>query len=102
MTARSTPGSCPRYSMLIEWSDRDNCYVVSFPEWEAFGWHGHTDGKTYQEAARKGAAMLDAYLAWGQEEGKLPAAALFDTHFYADDEEDAPRDAASTTASTGS
>ena len=103
MTGKSESGHHPRYSMLIEWSDRDNCYVVSFPEWEAFGWRGHTDGKTYQEAAKKGAAMLDAYIAWGEEEGKCPDPALFDTHFYADDdEEDTPRDQASASASSAS
>lgn len=26
-----------RYSMLIEWSNLDNTYVVSFPEWERAG-----------------------------------------------------------------
>src|SRR5579884_1784902 len=105
MTGKNEPGSRPRYSMLIEWSDRDNCYVVSFPEWEAFGWHGHTDGKTYQEAAKKGAEMLDAYITWGQEDGNLPNPALFDTHFYADNDdnnEDMSADQASAAASSSS
>ncbi len=90
MAKRKAEGNAetrPRYSMLIEWSDRDNAYVVSFPEWEAAGWQGHTDGKTYQEAARKGAALLESYIMWGQQNGKLPEPALFDTRFYTDEDE---------------
>jgi antitoxin HicB len=36
------------YSMIIEWSDEDQTFVVSFPEW---GTHTHTHGATYEEAA---------------------------------------------------
>jgi predicted RNase H-like HicB family nuclease len=103
-TTRAAKGdaeSRPRYSMLIEWSDRDNTYVVSFPEWEAAGWRGHTDGKTYQEAAKKGAALLESYIMWGQQDGKLPKPALFDTHFYTDDDED-EAEGADTTATAQS
>lgn len=47
-----------RYSMLIEWSDADQAYVVSFPEWEAVGLIGHTHGDTYAEAVLNGEDML--------------------------------------------
>jgi predicted RNase H-like HicB family nuclease len=36
--------------MLIEWSEEDQAYVVSFPEWEAAGLIGHTHGDTSAEA----------------------------------------------------
>lgn len=105
MTAKSAgknqAESRPRYSMLIEWSDRDNCYVVSFPEWEAAGWQGHTDGKTYQEAAKKGAELLESYVMWGQQEGRLPQPTLFDTHFYTDEDEDETDEANATAAGKG-
>src|SRR5260370_30195887 len=32
----------PRYSMAIQWSDEDEAYIVSLPEWEAHGLIGHT------------------------------------------------------------
>jgi predicted RNase H-like HicB family nuclease len=46
------------YSMRIEWSDEDQAYVVSFPEWEAEGLIGHTHGHTYAEAVTAGEEML--------------------------------------------
>ncbi len=69
--------------MLIAWSNMDQQYVVTFPEWEAAGWHGHTGGKTYAEAAKKGALLLESYVMWRQQDGEpLPEVALFDTGFY--------------------
>lgn len=46
------------YSMLIEWSDEDQAYIVSFPEWEAAGLIGHTHGVTYTEAVQQAEDML--------------------------------------------
>jgi predicted RNase H-like HicB family nuclease len=46
------------YSMRIEWSDEDQAYIVSFPEWEADGLIGHTHGATYAEAVKAGEEML--------------------------------------------
>jgi predicted RNase H-like HicB family nuclease len=48
----------PRYSMVIQWSDEDGVYVVSFPEWEAAGHIAHTHGATYEEAVRNGQEAL--------------------------------------------
>jgi antitoxin HicB len=45
----------PRYSMIIEWSDEDQVYVVSLPEW---GPYVKTHGETYAEAVRKGQEAL--------------------------------------------
>ncbi len=45
----------PRYSMLIRWSDEDQTYVVTLPE---FG-NCHTHGSTYTEAAKNGEEVLD-------------------------------------------
>lgn len=59
----------PHYSMLIEWSDEDQAYVVSFPEWEAAGLIGHTHGDTYAEAVSKGEEMLRFLIASAQAEG---------------------------------
>lgn len=32
------------YSIIIQWSDEDRCFVVSLPEWGKFC---HTHGDTY-------------------------------------------------------
>jgi predicted RNase H-like HicB family nuclease len=56
----------PRYSMLIRWSDEDQLFIVSLPE---FGPYANTHGETYEEAARMGLealeTLVDAYQANG-------------------------------------
>jgi predicted RNase H-like HicB family nuclease len=63
------------YSMVIQWSDEDQVFVVSLPE---FGPHCKTHGSTYEEAAKMGQecleGLIDAYQAWGH---KLPEPAKF-------------------------
>jgi predicted RNase H-like HicB family nuclease len=59
------------FSMVIEWSDEDQAYIVSFPEWEAAGNIGHTHGDTYEEAVVKGHDMLDFMIQGAQEENEL-------------------------------
>ncbi len=46
-----------RYSMVIEWSDEDDAYIVTVPELPGC----HTHGSTYEEAARQG---HDAIISW--------------------------------------
>lgn len=45
-----------RYSILIQWSDEDQCYIVSFPE---FGKYAKTDGDTYEEAIKNAQEVLE-------------------------------------------
>jgi predicted RNase H-like HicB family nuclease len=51
---------------LIQWSDEDQTYVVSLPE---FGPYAHTHGDTYQKAVRQGCdcleSLIDAFKAEG-------------------------------------
>ena len=72
-----------KYSMLIQWSDEDQVFIVSLPE---FGPHCKTHGSTYEETAKMGQECLetivDAYQHWGT---PLPEPAK-----YADSESDAP------------
>ena len=35
-----------RYLLVIQWSNEDQVYIVSFPEWKADGLIGHTHGDT--------------------------------------------------------
>ncbi|HEX9413699.1 MAG TPA: type II toxin-antitoxin system HicB family antitoxin [Ktedonobacterales bacterium] len=58
------------YSMLIEWSDKDQAYIVSFPEWEQAGHTAHIHGDTYAEAVEKGQDLLAFLVESAQEEGE--------------------------------
>jgi len=51
--------AAPHYSMLLQWDPEDRIYVVSVPELP--GLHAH--GATYEEAARKGAAFIEEWVA---------------------------------------
>ncbi|WP_017296307.1 type II toxin-antitoxin system HicB family antitoxin [Geminocystis herdmanii] len=44
------------YTMLIQWSEEDQCFVVSLPEWGEFC---HTHGDTYEEGVKNGKELLD-------------------------------------------
>jgi predicted RNase H-like HicB family nuclease len=60
------------YSLVIQWSDDDQLYVVSFPEWEATGRYMlSAHGKTYAEAAQSGQDVLEEMLALAAERGWL-------------------------------
>ncbi len=43
------------YSILIQWSDEDECYVASLPE---FGAYASTHGATYEEALHNASEAL--------------------------------------------
>lgn len=45
-----------RYSILIQWSDEDQCYIVSLPE---FGKYARTHGDTYEEAIKNAQEVLE-------------------------------------------
>ncbi len=57
------------YSMLIQWSDEDQTYVVTLPEWEAAGHACRTHGDTYADAAAKGEEMLAFVLDAARKDG---------------------------------
>lgn len=46
----------PHYTVIIQWSDEDQCYVVSLPEW---GSGAKTHGATYEQAARNAHDVLE-------------------------------------------
>lgn len=64
-----------RYSMIIQWSKKDNCFVVTLPEWGSLC---QTYGDTYEEALKNAKEvlqlMIDSSLA---EETSLPEADVF-------------------------
>ena len=55
------------YSILIQWSDEDQCFVVSLPEWGEFC---HTHGDTYEEALKNATEVLELLIDSSVEEGK--------------------------------
>jgi predicted RNase H-like HicB family nuclease len=60
--------------MVIEWSDEDQAFLVSFPAWAGYIAQPVTHGDTYEEAARKGRDVLDNLIATAQNAGEpLPA-----------------------------
>lgn len=63
------------YSMIIQWSEKDNCFVVTLPEW---GELCHTYGDTYEEALSNAKEVLQLMINSSQEEGvSLPEANIF-------------------------
>jgi predicted RNase H-like HicB family nuclease len=56
----------PPYSMLLEWDSVDRIFVVSVPELPGC----HTHGATYEEAARKGGALIEEWIAVLRESGQ--------------------------------
>ena len=65
-----------RYTILIQWSDKDQCYVVSLPEWGEFC---HTHGDTYEEALKNAQEVLDLLIESAKEDGEaLPKPQTWD------------------------
>lgn len=49
-----------KYTMMIQWSDEDQLYLVHLPEFP--GQHFITHGKTYEEAAQNGQEALEGLI----------------------------------------
>ena len=47
------------YSMLIEWSEEDQAYLVTLPEWADLVIMPATHGSTYSEAVQHGQEVLE-------------------------------------------
>jgi predicted RNase H-like HicB family nuclease len=59
-----------RYSMLIQWSDEDQAYLVTIPEWEGRVFGPVTHGDTYEEAVRNGREAMAALIASAERHGE--------------------------------
>jgi predicted RNase H-like HicB family nuclease len=60
-----------RYTVIIQWDEEDQCYIVSLPEW---GPYAKTHGATYEEAAKNAREVLELLL---DGEADPPAPKLF-------------------------
>lgn len=58
-----------RYSMILEWSDEDNLYLVTIPEFRDLVLMPCTQGKTRTEAIHNGEEVIEMYLESWQAEG---------------------------------
>lgn len=47
-----------KYTVVIQWSEEDHCYIASLPEW-ANRAIASASGKTYEEAARNACEVLE-------------------------------------------
>jgi antitoxin HicB len=57
----------PHYSMVIEWSDENQSFIVSIPEFPG----DYTHGDTYEEAVRQGHDLIESLIMWTLRDGKL-------------------------------
>ena len=62
-----------RYSILIQWSDEDQCYIVSLPE---FGKYARTHGDTYEEAVRNAQEVLELLI---EDNNNLPQPNIYES-----------------------
>ena len=67
----------PRYTVIVQWSDEDNCFVVSLPEWGEFC---HTHGETYEEAIANAQEVLEMLIEGATDRGEdLPMPQTFNS-----------------------
>ena len=66
MTEASGPGQYRRYSMIIEWSDEDEVYIVTVPELSGCLTHGATYAEAVKQGEKAIESWIDAALAWGR------------------------------------
>jgi predicted RNase H-like HicB family nuclease len=68
--------SQPRYTVIIQWSEEDDAYLVSLPEW---GPGAKTHGDTYEQAAHNAQEVLELLAEDGSQGAKaqMPEPRLF-------------------------
>jgi predicted RNase H-like HicB family nuclease len=59
-----------QYSMLIEWSEEDQLFLVTIPEFLERVIMPCTHGRTREEAMKNGEEVIEMYLEAWREEGK--------------------------------
>jgi predicted RNase H-like HicB family nuclease len=62
-----------RYSMVVQWSDEDQLFLVTIPEFADLVIMPCTYGKTREKAIRNGEEVIEMYLeAWQAENEIIP------------------------------
>ena len=62
----------PHYSMLLQWPDDDQSYLMTLPEWEGGVFDPVTHGDTYEEGVKNGNGVLAILVGSAQEDGEPP------------------------------
>jgi antitoxin HicB len=57
------------YSVLIQWSDEDQLYLVTLPEFAEIAMQPSTYGHTYEDAVKNAQEAIEGYLAYCEEDG---------------------------------
>lgn len=60
----------PHYVMVIHWSDLDQVFLVTLPEWSGRVFGPVTHGATYDEAARNAQEALELLIESAREHGE--------------------------------
>ena len=58
------------YSMLIQWSDIDQIFVVTIPEFVGRVSMPCTEGNSYEDAAQAGLEVIETFLRFGKRKGR--------------------------------
>lgn len=58
-----------KYTIIVQWSDEDQCYVVSLPEFENV-FQPCTHGDTYEEAVKNAQEVLKMLIESALEDGE--------------------------------
>ncbi len=58
------------YTIAIQWSQEDNCFVVFLPEFSQNVMQPVTHGETYEEALKNAQEVLELIVEEYQEDGK--------------------------------
>ena len=62
------------YSIVIQWSQKDNCFVASLPEWN----NQNTSGESYEQALANAQKVLATLIELSKSQGQsLPQAKTF-------------------------
>ena len=59
-----------RYTMLIQWSDADQPFLVTLPEWQDRVFGPVTHGDTYEDAVKRGREVLELQIESARERGE--------------------------------
>ena len=60
----------PRYSVVIQWSEDDQAYLATLPEWEGRVYNPVTHGDTYEEAFKNALEVLRLLIEVARELGQ--------------------------------
>ena len=65
------------YSMVIQWSNEGQAFIVTIPEFPG----NRTHGDTYEEVVKQGEDLIESLILWTQQDGKpLPEPQVFALH----------------------